>query len=144
MAPSQHAPPPLPSTEPPPPPSSLHAPLHDLQLHDNDITTPLGGTITSVSPSAASKQAYSPTGYSRVSAPISSVAKTRPVSPPKQSAINEETDDSGVPRFRGYTNPSLQSRTFKILQEKVDAGEGMGKFLISWPYSPHSSRKGPC
>ena len=43
--------------------------------------------------------------------------------PPSMSARYEEVEGEG-PKYKGYTNPSMQSRSFKLLQGLVDSGEG--------------------
>ena len=45
--------------------------------------------------------------------------------PPTHSARFDDTDGKDVPQYRGYTNPQTQSRTFKILQDLVDSGQGI-------------------
>lgn len=54
--------------------------------------------------------------------PLSEVPPTGP--PPAQSAQREEQQDSDVPRYQGYVDPSLQSRSFKLLQSAMESGEG--------------------
>lgn len=44
--------------------------------------------------------------------------------PVNESArFQEQTHDT--PQFRGYTNPNIQSHSFKTLQNVIDSGQGM-------------------
>ena len=52
-------------------------------------------------------------GYRRVKAPS-----------PSQSARYEDTPDGKEIQYKGYTNPDLQSKTFKTLQNMVETGQG--------------------
>lgn len=52
--------------------------------------------------------------------PLSEVPPTGPA----HSAQCEEQQDSDGPRYHGYVDPSLQSRSFKLLQNAMESGEG--------------------
>lgn len=58
-----------------------------------------------------------------VPAPAKVHAPQKPVAAqPKHSAVYEE-QKGDTPEYKGYTNPSMQSRTFKHLQEQLEAEE---------------------
>lgn len=111
-------------------PPVLHEtkPLHDTDsLHANAPPPRTLSQNTAHSPGWQSSQRETVT----TTLTPSPAETAKPVEPsPTQSAVLEAEDDQGIPRYRGYTNPSSQSRSFKILQEKIDAGEGTNQLFL--------------
>jgi hypothetical protein len=52
-------------------------------------------------------------------------APTLPTMEPTQSTVEEEST-----AYRGYTNPNVQSRSFKILQQSLNYSEASGRTAI--------------
>lgn len=58
----------------------------------------------------------------------------RPYEPPRHQPIKEsarfQEQTQDTPQFRGYTNPNIQSHSFKTLQSVIDSGQGMTSDFI--------------